>query len=465
MVLDEFLIDIESQFNNSGFKKVVAGIAAISASVLALNAGFESITKKFADLSLKAQATGDNMQDIQRWLNAGASSAFTNFENVKTALSSLQEQILLARKTGQIPISFQMAGINVNASPVQALEQLRSKISKMSASQGLFVAEQAGLKELYPLLKLSKEEFDSLSQTPILSQKQLNSVFQTTGELRKLKNTLIAFKDQLFASFAPFMGFVFKTINNTLLLILPIITGTINRISAFLRSLQQDIQAISKFLEKNKEILQRLLLVIGVGVVYKIKTVLALLTKIPVVGKIILGVLSLIQKHPIIFALTAILFVIEDIVRLALGHNSVIGTMFDKAKKAIFAVIDVLKSVKDVIYEFFIGALDKVVAVIDKIKNSFSGFKNFFSGNKTTVSQPNTDVYENANRTGFNFGTYNKTVPNSNVYNNNNQNSANNKNITFGNIILNVKGEPNQTQIKQIGYDLQKQIKTATYGY
>ena len=173
MVLDEFLIDIESQFNNSGFKKVVAGIAAISASVIALNAGFESITKKFADLSLKAQATGDNMKDIQHWLNAGASSAFTNFENVKTALSSLQEQILLARKTGQIPISFQMAGINVNASPVQALEQLRSKISKMSASQGLFVAEQAGLKELYPLLKLSKEEFDSLSQTPILSQKQL----------------------------------------------------------------------------------------------------------------------------------------------------------------------------------------------------------------------------------------------------------------------------------------------------
>ena len=71
------------------------------------------------------------------------------------------------------------------------------------------------------------------------------------------------------------MGFVFKTINNTLLLILPIITGTINRISAFLRSLQQDIQAISKFLEKNKEILQRLLLVIGVGVVYKIKTLLS----------------------------------------------------------------------------------------------------------------------------------------------------------------------------------------------
>ena len=153
MKIGSFVMDLVSVFDDTGTRQAIASFAKISTAGFAINKGLESITQKFADMSVSTKILGDDFQNLQKWMNAGASSAFTNFDKTKTAIQNLQNQLIQARQTGQIPIGFQLAGVNVNQSASQVLESLQKTISGASPLQGARIAEFAGVKDQHTIMQ------------------------------------------------------------------------------------------------------------------------------------------------------------------------------------------------------------------------------------------------------------------------------------------------------------------------
>lgn len=319
MKIGSFVMDLVSVFDDTGTRQAIASFAKISTAGFAINKGLESITQKFADMSVSTKILGDDFQNLQKWMNAGASSAFTNFDKTKNAIQNLQNQLIQARQTGQIPVGFQLAGVNVNQSASQVLESLQKTISGASPLQGARIAEFAGVKDLLPLLQQSKSELEKFNKIPILSSAQLNSIFDATTSLRTLKTSIVAIKDQVFAALAPAMKEMLEMLANGLLTVMPLVIEGIRRLGA---GMAQVLRVFKEF---------KIVGVIAVGGIFQMLGGFKLLHA---AALSILKPFNLIKAHPLFLVLAGLGLILEDIYSWTKGYDSVFGTLLQKFPNA-----------------------------------------------------------------------------------------------------------------------------------
>jgi hypothetical protein len=210
-ILDEFTISIKTLFDNQGAQKASQSISSLSKQLLtmatvgavAINRIFEGFGNKYANLSMKASLIKSSVGDLNKYITAGDMSIYTTGEAVKSDIEGLLDTIRKVKTTGQIPIGFQMAGIDISQKPEQILEQFRDVFSKSSAEMSFNIAESSGLANIYQVLKMTKNEMQEISGIAFLTDEQINKGIQAAEMMKKVRNQFVVLKDITVAELAP----------------------------------------------------------------------------------------------------------------------------------------------------------------------------------------------------------------------------------------------------------------------
>ena len=197
----------------SGAKSLaVAGVAA-AATIAALGAGFKAMaTQVIGDVSAMQKfntETGLSIDKLTQWQRAAKQSDLSaNIDNITSSVVGLQNkltQLEMGKLSPDQANGFLRLGINTQGKDAfKVLDELREKMQFLTNPQAVNLLSDLGLgSEFLGVLRMTKTEFDAISNSNLLSAKQRNDVLALGRAFESIKFQMQDVKDQMIAGASP----------------------------------------------------------------------------------------------------------------------------------------------------------------------------------------------------------------------------------------------------------------------
>lgn len=396
MKVAELFAELGFNVDNEGLNTFIGGLrgaatrativtAAVTAAAFAVN--------KFADASIRASAalraftieTGLNNQKLQQWqVITQLTDIDATAQDVTSSIQALQSNLAQIR-LGQGNIRpFQLLGISAYGDAFDVIEQLRGAIQGLDPAMAVNLLQEMGLgPEFYHVLRLSREEFDSLSRSYLLSSEQVSSLTAIGSAFNDLGMFIQHARDE-FVAFAS-----------------PLLIKAAHAIEAAIRLLIAPFEVLGLYIHNAGQALDRFMRTINGGAISSLESL-----KIVLIG---IGV----AMFPITAGILGLLLILEDIAVYARGGESAIGDLVEFLKSVdIFgSIADQWNNLTDVIsetmgewQEFIERSFIKPITDLKKIIESVpDGVGGFFSDTTDAIGGAIGDVGRNVSNTFSNI--------------------------------------------------------------
>lgn len=229
--LGDFLVDIDTEVNDSGIKSLAKGLGGLTTkavkfggvltgAVAGAGAGFIKLVKstvdETAELGRLAEDLGTTTNFLQTFTRSFETVGATGEEAISTVRTLTKEIEAFKLGKGNIE-AFGILGINpqnLGSDVAKNFDVIRQRFNDLTAAQRLFFSGQIGLGEkALRVLRLTDEEYAKLSERsrefPLATKKQVDSARQFDRGLTRLGQSFKAFKLQLVSEVTPaFTDFV-----------------------------------------------------------------------------------------------------------------------------------------------------------------------------------------------------------------------------------------------------------------
>ena len=320
--IGDLFIELGVKADTQTINRVGNGIKSLRNNLLLVSAAFTGAVvgiDRFVNSALNGvvalqnlnNQTGLSIEKLQRFQQAGQlSNLALSADQIAQSLGTAQKNLkLLAISRGNIA-PFQMLGIDPrgNIDIFDVIDKLRGNIEGIDPSIRTSLISELGLSpDFINILKLSKDEFDALSENEFLSGRQRADIDKVGTSMKALQLRLKALKDQAVAKLAPELDKLvqqfFKWIKDNSAKIIDAITKIARGFAKFAKAIGNAFDLASRFVEK----------------IAGMKNGITALA-----GAFALLALSI---SPFLLGLTAIILLLDDIAVFKAGGKSVIGEL------------------------------------------------------------------------------------------------------------------------------------------
>jgi hypothetical protein len=216
--IGELFIELGVKADTSAISKVGAGIKSLRSNLLLVAGAFTGAVvglDRFVDSALKGVValqninaqTGLSIEKLQQFQQAGQlSNLALSADQIAQSIGNVQKNLANIR-IGQGNIApFQLfPGVDVAGADVfDIMEQIRDNIHELDPAIATNLITQMGLTpDFINLLKLSRKEFEALSDNTFLSKSQRADIDKVGTSIKALTLRFKALKDQAVAKIAP----------------------------------------------------------------------------------------------------------------------------------------------------------------------------------------------------------------------------------------------------------------------
>ena len=324
--LGELFISLGIKADEASLKRIDNGIKSLRNGAFALSAAFTGAVyglNKFVDGSLQgvvalqnlSNQTGLAIEGLQKWQQAGQlSNLAISAEQIAGSIGNVQKNLAQIRMGQGNLAPFQLLGIDVMGQDAfGVLDQLRNSIQGLDSATATNLITQIGLTpDFINLLRLSRKEFEALSENTFLNKKQREEIDKVGTSIKALQLRMGALKDQAVAKIAPLLNDLvqdfFKWLSDNG-------DEIVNTMSDFAKGFAMFTQAIGNAFSVLTGFLSNI-----TGMESGTKAL-----------AIAFGALTLAMR-PMLLGFTALLLVLDDIAVFQRGGESLIGSFFDVFK-------------------------------------------------------------------------------------------------------------------------------------
>ena len=324
--IGELFIELGVKADTETLKNVGNSIKGLRTNLLLVGAAFTGAIvglDRFVNSSLKGvvalqnlnQQTGLSIEKLQQFQQAGQlSNLALNADQIAQSIGNVQRSLAEISLGGGNLAPFQLLGISpLGKDAFQVIEELRGAIQGVNPAMASNLISQMGLSpEFINILRLSREEFDKLSQNTFLDKNQRKDIDSLGTSITALKLSLKALKDQAVAKLAPELNELvqkfFKWIKDNGEKIVKTIASLARGFAAFANAVGNAFALTGRFLEN----------IIGLENGIKILAVA-------------FAALSL-SFSPFLLGLAAVILLLDDIAVYKSGGDSLIGDLINSFK-------------------------------------------------------------------------------------------------------------------------------------
>ena len=353
--------------------------------------------------------TGLAIDELQKLQQAGQLADLTlTPEAISQSVANLQRNLAnISLGQGNIR-PFQLLGIDPRTTDAfKVIDQLRDSIKGLDPAIATNLIQELGLSpQFINILKLSRREFEQLSQNTFLGSRQRDLVLQAGTAFTRLRLNMKALKDQAVAKLAPLLIDIterfFKWTKDNGKKVSDAISSIVRAMTLFVTAIARVTNLIGEFIEK--------LFGVENGI------------KIIAIALAALGIILIPFKR--IFAIGgAILLLLDDIAAWAKGGKSLFGELFDSIASFFGKLRDVFSEIKEFITD---TVLFKAIETLTKA---------FGKGQEldisTTTNNQDTGLFDKfagdlGQLFGFGAGVLQNLIPSTNTSTVNNVNITNN---------------------------------------
>lgn len=321
--LGELFISLGIDADESKLKRIDSGIkslrngavllaGAFTGAVVGLNRFVDGTLQGVVALQNLSNQTGLAVEELQKWQQAGQlSNLAVSADQIAQSIGNVQQNLAQIRMGQGNLAPFQLLGIDVMGQDAfGVLDQLRNSIQGLDSATATNLITQIGLTpDFINLLKLSRKEFEALSENTFLNKQQREEIDKVGTSIKALQLRMGALKDQAVAKIAPLLNDLvqdfFKWLSDNG-------DKIVNTMSDFAKGFAMFTQAI--------------------GNAFSLLTgFLANLTGIESGTKalaIAFGAITLAMR-PFLLGVTALLLLLDDLAVYQKGGESLIGSFFD----------------------------------------------------------------------------------------------------------------------------------------
>lgn len=300
---------------------VVKGIAGFVTAIIGAGIALNKLTndlvasnQKMLDLT---RTTDIAQSTFQKW---GGVGKLLGVENAEQQLEGLNQKLFELMLTGEGARGFQLAGINpVGQDAEVVLEQLRDRIQGMNNTTATYLLQQMGIDpKMLHILRLTREEFEDLNS----AIKQYRLTPEQTKEIQAMNIQL-----QIASIRLKYLK------DRAILALMPVWTQFMASLARVAELLARTAKGVTEFVIKWRGLV--LGITLGLSKLEKIrifftsisKAVSALITKIPILGRVFAAMGGVFAR--VLAPLTALYLLLDDIAVFAQGGDSLIGRVFD----------------------------------------------------------------------------------------------------------------------------------------
>ena len=347
--------------------KVMAGFATATLASAGAFAGFvTNVAKSFDPLTQLSRTTGVAVEEMQK-LGFVASQNGSDINAVTSSIERLSAKLGEAAQKGSA--EFSRLGISIrdaNGEVRQADDVLmevgqRFREMGLSRAEQISFAEKLGIdKSLIQTLNLSSESMDTLKKQAedlgVVTQEEANAMADLTDSVTVLRYGFDSIKNSIAVGFAPVLQELAESFTDFLGRNKELISEGLQRVGMWITTLAQAIVRLMP-------------VIIGIGAAF-------VAFKIYTLG--VRGALALLFSPVtlIIAGITALLFIVDDLMVAFKGGESVIANFFE----SVFGIdiVGVLTGWGEAIANFAGALKDAFVGAFDVVKDSLMGLFDFF---------------------------------------------------------------------------------------
>ena len=310
--LDEFKGSVTKLRSN-----LIAVGAAFAGAVVGLNTLVNSSLKGVVSLQNLSNQTGLAVENLQKLQQVGQlSNLALSADQIAQSIGNLQKNINDITVFGAGNLTpFAQLGVDPMQSKTafEVLERVRENIKGLNAATATNLISQIGLSpEFINILRLSREEFDKLSNNMFLSGQQRKDIDKLGTSMKSLQLRFIALKDQAVAKLAPeldkLVNQFFKWVDDNGNNIIQLISGIGKSFAVFTKAVSGAFSLVSGFINK----------------------ISGLENGITILTAAMAGLL--LTFRPFLLGLGAIVLLLEDFAVFSAGGESVIGDLVNAFK-------------------------------------------------------------------------------------------------------------------------------------
>lgn len=311
--LDEFKASVTKLRTN-----LIAVGTAFTGAVVGLNTLVNSSLKGVVNLQNLSNQTGLAVENLQKLQQVGQlSNLALSADQIAQSMGNLQKNINDITVFGSGNLTpFSQLGVDPMQSKTafEVLERVRENIKGLNAATATNLISQIGLSpEFINILRLSREEFDKLSNNMFLSGKQRKDIDNLGTSIKGLQLRFIALKDQAVAKLAPeldkLVNQFFKWVDDNGDNIIQLISGIGKSFAVFTKAVSGAFGLVSGFINK----------------------ISGLENGITILTAAMAGLL--LTFRPFLLGLGAIVLLLEDFAVFSAGGESVIGDLVNAFKE------------------------------------------------------------------------------------------------------------------------------------
>lgn len=319
--LGELFIELGVKADTQALKNVQSAVKGLRTNLLLVGAAFTGAIvglDRFVNSSLKGvvalqnlnQQTGLSIEKLQRFQQAGQLANLSlNADQIAQSIGNVQRNLAEIRLGGGNLAPFQLLGISpLGKDAFQVIEELRGAIQGIDPAIATNLISQLGLSpEFINILRLSRKEFEALSQNTFLNKEQRRNIDELGTSITALKLNFKALKDQAVAKLAPSLNELvqkfFKWLKDNGDRIVNTMSSLARGVAAFASAVGNAFSLTGQFLEN----------IIGLENGIKILAVA-------------FAALSL-SFSPFLLGLTAVILLLDDLAVYRRGGDSVFGDL------------------------------------------------------------------------------------------------------------------------------------------
>ena len=301
---------------NAGFKSLRTNLLLVSGAftgaLIGLDRFIDSALRGVVSLQNLNNQTDLSIEKLQQYQQAGQlSNLALSADQIAQSIANVQKN-LANIKIGQGNIApFQLLGIDVaGADAFSVIEQLRESIKGIDPAIATNLIAQLGLTpDFINILKLSRKEFEALSENIFLNPKQRFDIDKLGTSIKALTLKFKSLKDQAVAKIAPALDELvqkfFKWLKDNGDKIIKTIASIANAFTSFASAVGSAFDITSRFLENILEMNN------GIKILATAFGFLAL------------------SFSPFLAGLAAVILLLDDISVFKSGGKSLIGDLVD----------------------------------------------------------------------------------------------------------------------------------------
>lgn len=368
--------NFDKKTDNSGEKAKVWGkkiggaltvlgsaVGIISSTYIALDKLTSSLTEQNLRWINLAKQTNIAIETFQKWDNIGKVSGVRDLSN---QVADLEQKIYKARLLGEGYEGWALAGIMPN-NVEGVMKQLRQRVKGLDDTQSKFLLEKMGLDpQLINVLRMESEEIAEIQRVTNLyslkgdERKEIERLRQQI-ELTRIKFQY--FKDKIILKLLP----IFAKFSNSIANIIEMFGKLLNKLKPLIKFF-----AIFSF---NAQATKTIINEIG-GALSN------LINKIPIFGRLFGGLSRVFAR--VLFPLTALFLILDDIAMYMQGGDSLIGRIIDWGKEQGKGFGDAFSKIfgGDILggtFDLLSQTLDALIDILKSIDKALTGILNFFT--------------------------------------------------------------------------------------